>query len=177
MRSSTFWLFTGALALVGPLRGAESAFPELKVLLTEAEWKRAGLDRLTPDEIGVIDAALIRYSVANRSPVRSEKPGMAAPRPPVSTAPLPPHKPSWLDRFGLPALESDWRTLPPLPAKVVAWDGPNRFKLDNDQVWECEEAIPYDLVGESIEIRARPNHKFVLVLDGRSTGLRIARVR
>ncbi len=177
MRSSTFWLFTSTLFLVGPLSGAETAFPELKVLLTEAEWKRAGLDRLTPDEIGVIDAALIRYTVANRRAARIDKPTATPPQSPVAAGPVPPRKSSWLDRFGLPTLESDWRSLPPLPAKVVAWDGPNRFKLDNDQVWESEEAIPYDLVGESIEIRARPNHKFVLVLDGRSTGLRVARVR
>src|SRR6188508_1027484 len=39
---------------------AGATFPGLKSLLTAAEWKRAGLDRLTPDELGVIDAALIR---------------------------------------------------------------------------------------------------------------------
>src|ERR1044072_6861620 len=39
---------------------AESKFPGLKAVLSAAEWERAGLDRLTPDQIGVIDAALIR---------------------------------------------------------------------------------------------------------------------
>ena len=36
---------------------AQESFPGLQSLLSPAEWKRAGLDRLSPDQIGVIDAA------------------------------------------------------------------------------------------------------------------------
>src|SRR4051812_6967600 len=53
-------LFIVAL-LIAPAVFAQSTFPGLKSVLTEAEWKRARLDRLTPDELGVIDAALIRH--------------------------------------------------------------------------------------------------------------------
>ena len=40
---------------------AQGVFPGLEKIMTEAEWKRAGLEKLTPDQIGVIDAALIRH--------------------------------------------------------------------------------------------------------------------
>lgn len=162
--------------LSGVVHGGEASLPELKTLLTSEEWKRAGLDRLSPDEIGVIDAALIRYSVAHRlpAPAPAEAPA-AAPAPAALPAAQP--KTSLLDRFGLPSFDTDWRALPPLGAKVVGWDGPNHFVLDNGQVWQSDEAIPYDLVGKAVEIHARPNHRFVLVLDGRSTGLRVSRIR
>jgi CBS domain-containing protein len=55
-----------AVALSLTLAGtafAQAAFPGLQSVLTDAEWKRAGLDRLTPDQIGVIDAALIRHQI------------------------------------------------------------------------------------------------------------------
>ena len=35
------------------LASAQSPFPGLKAVLTKAEWERAGLDKLTPDQIGV----------------------------------------------------------------------------------------------------------------------------
>ena len=58
---SLFLLLAGALP-------ATPAFPGLQSLMTDAEWKRAGLDRLTPDQIGVIDAVLIRYNLqSNRA--------------------------------------------------------------------------------------------------------------
>ncbi|MEI7799613.1 MAG: hypothetical protein WCI28_05430, partial [Opitutaceae bacterium] len=43
---------------------AAEKFPGLQAVLTPAEWQRAGLDRLSPDELGVIDAALIRQQTA-----------------------------------------------------------------------------------------------------------------
>ena len=52
---------TLSAAIAGAGLCAEPTFPGLNKVLTEAEWKRAGLDKLTPDQIGVIDAALIRH--------------------------------------------------------------------------------------------------------------------
>ena len=51
---------------------AQSSFPGLKSVLTQAEWERAGLDRLTPDQIGVIDAALIRHQNGANAQVQAE---------------------------------------------------------------------------------------------------------
>ncbi|MBI2513147.1 MAG: hypothetical protein HYV96_14310 [Opitutae bacterium] len=159
----TLLLVLAALAAT-TLAPAQKVFPGLKAILTDAEWKRAGLDRLTPDEIGVIDAALIRQQAAAGAAASS-----------VTTPSAP--KRGWLERFGLPVSNDDWESLPPLTAKVVSWESPNRFSLDNGQIWEGVETIPYELVGKAVEIRARPRSEFVLFVEGRNTTVRIRRVR
>jgi len=173
-------LFVTALLFCASVASAQTLFPGLKTVLTEAEWKRAGLDRLTPDEIGVIDAALIRREVHATARLTAEP---AATRqnavPAVATA-APAIEPAkgWLQRFGLPVLDDkDWRSLPPLRAKVIAWESANRFKLDNGQVWEGYEPITYDLVGKEIEIQARPAGQFALIVEGKNTTLRVMRLR
>ncbi len=154
------------LALVTAPLAAET-FPGLKGLLSEAEWKRAGLDRLSPDQIGVIDAALIRHLA------RQPAPAPAAAEAAASAV----ERPGWLQRFGLPTFNDDWRHAPPLRAKVVAWESANRFRLDNGQVWEGFEAIREDLVGKEIEIQARRNNQYALFVEGRNTAVRVYRLR
>jgi hypothetical protein len=169
-------------ALLGWLVTAQAisaeTFPGLKSILSEAEWKRAGLDRLSPDEIGVIDAALIRHygSTIAQHEVALASARATTPRELDDTAAS--QKRGLLERFGLPALDgSDWRNLPPLQATATEWLSANRFKLDNGQVWEGLEPITYDVVGKSIEIHARPHGQFALTVDGRNTTLRVRRVR
>jgi hypothetical protein len=67
--------------------------------------------------------------------------------------------------------------MPPLRAKFLKWEGGNRFKLDNGQVWEGAEPITYELAGRDLEIQARPHGQFALVVDGVNTTLRVIRLR
>lgn len=162
------------LALMAGVASAQPAFPGLKAVLSEAEWKRAGLDRLTPDQLGVIDAALIRHQAALAAQHRTEVAQAAAAAPAARPAP----SPGVMERFGLPLFDrADWRSLPPLRARVTQWQGGNRFILDNGQVWEGYEPITYDLIGKEIEIQARPHGQFALVVDGVNTTLRVMRLR
>ena len=150
------------LLVASPAPAAETIFPGLQTVLTETEWKRAGLDRLTPDQIGVIDAALIRHLV------RTAPAAAATPAP----------KPGLLSRFGLTrAPETDWRAQPPLEARATAWLTTNRFTLDNGQVWEGVETIPFDLAGQDIIIEARPLEAFALKLKSGSVAIRVRRVK
>ncbi|MDI1336882.1 MAG: hypothetical protein PSU94_11935 [Lacunisphaera sp.] len=166
--------FITALLLTAVMASAQQTFPGLKSVLSAAEWKRAGLDRLSPDEIGVIDAALIRHQSGATAQLQTE---LTAARS-IATAVAVEQKKGLLQRFGLPVFDdADWRTLPPLKAKFVKWEGGNRFKLDNGQVWEGFEPITYDLVGKEIEIHARPMGQFALVVDGVNTTLRVMRLR
>ena len=96
---------------------AATTFPGLKSLLTEAEWKRAGLDRLTADELGVIDAALIRREagIAAQHQTEVAQAQQAATANPVAAAGQP--APSTWARFGLSSKDGpDWRDQPPLQA-------------------------------------------------------------
>lgn len=171
-------LLVSLLLLVPALAAAQTAFPGLKSVLSEDEWRRAGLDRLSPDQVGVIDAALIRHLgrvYAQHPPPAAPAPGES--RPASVSAPAGAPR-GWLERFGLPVFEeAEWKSLPPLRAKVVAWETPNRFRLDNGQVWEGLETITYELVDREIEIWARPARRFALSVDGQPTTIRVQRVR
>ena len=167
------------LASVIPAAAQTAPFPGLKAILTDAEWKRAGLDRLSPDELGVIDAALIRREARATAQFQSELTTARAAAPATATGTAAPAAtPTLMQRFGLPLFdEADWKTMPPLKARVVKWESANRFRLDNGQVWEGFEPITYELVGKEIEIQARPHGQFALVVDGINTTLRVLRLR
>jgi len=168
-------LFIAVFSLTALSTFGQGSFPGLKEVLSDAEWKRAGLNRLSADEIGVIDAALIRHHGLATKHYEAELNTVRANPAPTAG---PERKHSLLERFGLPTFDGpDWRDQPPLHAKVTEWVSANRFKLDNGQIWEGFEAIPYELVGNNIEIRARPRGQFVLSVGGKSTTIRVMRLR
>ena len=170
--------FAALACLVGAPGFASETFPGLKQVLSEAEWKRSGLDRLSPDQIGVIDAALIRHHGSTTAQHQSELASARAVTSAAAESTAGSRKPGLLERFGLPASNgSDWRDQPPLQATATEWLSANRFKLDNGQVWEGLEPITYDLEGKSISIHARPAGQFALTVDGKNTTLRVRRVR
>ena len=147
--------------VAGTTRAAETVFPGLRSLLSDTEWRRAGLDQLSPDQVGVLDAALIRYVLAqSRAPV-PPAPGTMRPADPAAT----PREPSLLERFGLPSFNDDWRSVPPLASTVVRMRGGNRFVLANGQVWEGAQTIPVELVGKKVQIAARPRGQYALVIE------------
>lgn len=158
---------------------ANPAFPGLKKVLSEAEWKRAGLDQLTPDQIGVIDAAMIRHHAeATRAAVIAAT-TPPEPDPAASPAVNAAKRASFWERFGIGKSKSpdSWRNQPPMVAKVTAWQGANRFVLDTGQVWEGVEAIPYEILGQTVTIEARPLDSFALKLNADSVAVRVRRVK
>ncbi|MSU66982.1 MAG: hypothetical protein CK548_01270 [Opitutia bacterium] len=164
------------LALTAAAFAAEPVFSGLQSILSPAEWKRAGLHRLTPDEVGVIDAALIRHHVQAAT--------LAATPPPVEAAPGTTPQENALkrsrfwERFGIGQGDTtDWRAQPPMRAKVTSWQGANRFALDTGQVWEGVEAIPFEILGATIIIAARPLGAFALKLNEESMAVRVRRVK
>lgn len=171
-------LLATALFFGASLACAQTTFPGLKTILSNVEWKRAGLDRLTPDQIGVIDAALIRHHAGATAQLQTELATAREAATTATTTATAEQKRGWLQRFGLPLFDdSEWRAMPPLKARVVKWESANRFKLDNGQVWEGFDPITYELVGKDIEIQARPHGQFALSVDGVNTTLRVMRLR
>ncbi|WP_414664953.1 hypothetical protein [Horticoccus sp. 23ND18S-11] len=161
---------------------AQSSFPGLQKLLSSAEWQRAGLQQLTPDQIGVIDAALIRYlaAEAKTAPTAVQPPSSPTPPPGATPAEAAVVRSRFWERFGLggsAAAAPDWRTQAPMTAKVTAWQGANRFVLDTGQVWEGLEAIPYEILGQNVIIEARPMGAFALKLNENSVAVRVHRLK
>ena len=153
---------------------AQDTFPGLNAILSDAEKKRAGLARFTPDEIGVIDAALIRYYMRVVTGLSGLPPPTAAPDAAKRSA----DAPGLLERDGLArSSETDWRTLPPMTARCTGWQSVNRFTLDNGQIWEGLEPIPFELEGKPVIIEARPMGNFALKLDDKSAVVRVRRLK
>lgn len=175
--SATRFLVLG-LALVSGVM-AQSSFPGLQTLLNEAEWKRAGLTRLTPDEIGVIDAALIRYfrQVQATSVPASSPPAASVANPAVTPAEQAAARARQWESFGFGKVTGDWRAQPAMPAKVTGWVAANRFSLDTGQVWEGMEPIPFELPGRDVVIEVRPMGAFALKVDEGAFTVRVRRVR
>lgn len=162
------------LLALTPAALAADSFPGLKEILSPQEWERARLDRLSPDELGVIDAALIRFYSSRESRHSAEVGALRQEVQQVSEE----RKRGIMERFGLPVFgDSDWRDMPPLQAKVVAWAGGNKFRLDNGQLWEGVDPIPYELVDKNVEIQARPLGRYALVVEGANTTIRVIRLR
>ena len=156
--------FLSVVVISSAFAADTGAFPGLKNVLSAAEWERAGLGKLSPDQIGVIDAALIRHyyrALGNVTPAIAEA---------VET------KKKEQARFGLDKID-DWRTAPPLVMKVVGWQGPNRFLLDNGMVWVGLEPIRFEIVDKEVTISARPNDGYELTLDGKGVGARVRRAK
>lgn len=151
-------------------------FPGLKVIMTADDYARAGLARLTPDQIGVIDAALIRHFKANVI-VAAERKAAEQVVTATTAAVATERKRSGLERFGLPSFNGDWKNEPSLKARATGWVGGNSFTLDNGQVWEGLEPITVELVGREVEIQPRPAGAFALSVDGKNTTLRVHRVK
>jgi hypothetical protein len=82
-----------------------------------------------------------------------------------------------LERFGIPTLNGDWRSEPVLKARATGWVGGNSFALDNGQVWEGTETIPFEIAGREIEIQPRPAGAFALSIEGKNTTVRVRRIK
>ena len=150
------------------------SFPGLKVIMTPEEYARAGLDGLSPDQIGVIDAAIIRHynrtvnTVATQQAEEITQQAVDDDR----------HR-SLLSRIGLPdiSMTQEWKNLPSVKGRCTGWVTGNSFKLDNDQVWQGVEPLSMELSGREIEIQPRPNGAFALIVDGKNTTMRVIRVK
>ena len=158
---------------------AAETFPGLKSVLTEAEWKRAGLDRLTPDQIGVVDAALIKHFIQAGAARPALFPSASAESAPGATpAETAAARSRFWEKFGFgQSAGGDWRAQPPMTAKVTAWRGANGFVLDNGQIWEGLEKIPFELPGNTVTIEARPLGAFAVKLNEGSVAVRVRRVK
>lgn len=166
-------------ALAASAAPASESFPGLQKILTDSEWKRSGLAQLTPDQLGVIDAALIRHyhrAVAPAADAARAAATPPAPAPGATPAETAAARARFWEKFGL-GKASDWRSQPPMMARVTAWRGANGFVLDNGQVWEGLEKIPYDLPGHMVTIEARPLDAFALKLNEDSAAVRVRRVK
>lgn len=140
--------------------GARKEFTGLKRLMSEEEYRRAGIDRLTDAERTALDAWLARYEAGELESARTLAVVEAV--------------------EGARAQVWEAQTDARLEAKVVGefagWTGDTVFRLDNGQVWR--QRLPgkfrYDGPPQpTVEIARNRFGFFILKLQGttRSTGV------
>lgn len=151
---------------------AESLFPGIKAIMSPEEQRNAGIDQLTANQLAVIDTAIVRYYASNmKAQINTEATAMAARMRQAD------QESSFLSRFGLPDISGDWRDQPSIKGRVTGWVGGNSFRLDNGQVWQGAEPIPFELVNREVEIAPRPGGHFALQVEGKNTTVRVVRVK
>ena len=163
---------------------AEPPFPGLKAIMSAEEYARAGLDKLSADQVGVIDAAVIKHyyrtinaSIAQQA-AEQNLPPPAAQQAAVQAAVTAERKRGWLERFGLGGGAGRGEEEPSsLTARCVGWASGNSFRLDNGQVWEGTEPITVEVAGREVTLEPRPGGHFALIVDGKNTTLRVRRIK
>jgi len=170
------------LSLLTSAAFADDDFPGIKQIMTPSEWAHSGLDQLTPDQLSIVDSALTRHYAHTVDLAAKDATARAVQAAQVRAAQVAADNSKsdgggWFSAFGMPETHRDWRDQPVLKAQVVGWVSSNRFMLDNRQVWQGVDYIPYELKGHSIEIQARPMGEFVLIVDGKNTTIRVQRIQ
>lgn len=161
-----------AFLLVAAPVVAESLFPGIKAIMSPEEQRNAGIDQLTANQLAVIDTAIVRFYASNmKSQISSEAAQIAEKMRQAD------RESSFLSRFGLPDISGDWRDQPGIKGRVTGWVGGNSFRLDNGQVWQGAEPIPFELVNREVEISPRPGGHFALQVEGKNTTVRVVRVK
>lgn len=100
----------------------EASFPGIEALMTEQEFREAGLDKLTPVERGALDRWLIRYTAEDAPVLLSTDEEV---------------------RKAVAEQEIVSTILPPF----AGWNGNTVFKLANGQVWQQRRRGSYSYQG------------------------------
>ena len=149
---------------------------DLRDTMSEAEFKAAGLDKLTAEELEYLSRWL-----EGRAPATTPAVPAAAARP-TTPAPAAAPAPSAEERFGREQIEREPE--PDVPDQIVArlkgefrgWDGKTVFRLDNGQVWQQRVGGKYRsrtyVEPEVIVEKGRFGYYLRLAAGGRSVGVK-----
>jgi len=164
---------------VASLEAAEPGV--LERLLTPDEFLRAGLNKLSPEELAFLDARLARAGVSTPQ---------AGPRPPAADAALPPPLPQLPQgeaAFGNePELHAQAERMQRVPTSIrsripgafTGWEGKTDFHLENGQVWRQVDGSRFSvsLVDPTVVIEKGLLGAFYLRVEGYGSSVKVKRV-
>lgn len=151
-----------ALALVPALTLA-SGFSSLEERMSAAQFRAAGLDKLTPEEL----ASLNDWLRASGTTSASAPVGYAAPTPAE-------------DRIGFYSETTTTSVISRIAGPFTGWDGKTKFTLENGQVWQQVESASLKGVNvDSPAVTIEPAFmgSFLLRVDGFNQRLRVRRIK
>lgn len=143
-------LSAGAGAAENESVARQKDFPGIQKLMTEEEFARTGLDRLTPEQVRALDDWLVRYTAGEAYVVQTTSEEV---------------------RAAVPEFRLEARIVPPFSG----WSGQTLFRLDNGQVWRQRIKGRYMFSGDDTRVVITRNllgfYNLTLVSTGRSVGV------
>ena len=137
-------------AVPGGGAGQKKDFPGIEKLMSTDEFARAGLDRLTPEQIRALDAWLVRYTAGEAYVVQTTSEEVQA---------------------AVPEFRIEASIVPPF----TGWTGQTLFRLDNGQVWRQRIKGRYMFKGDDTRVVITRNllgyYNLTLLSSGRSVGV------
>lgn len=129
---------------------ADQPFPGIKALMSEQEYRAAGIDKLSEDQRASLNAWLIRYTVG-------EAPVLRQTNTEVKEA------------------EQSLTIEASIKLPFSGWSGKTVFKLDNGQLWRQRLDGRYAYNGEDTRVVIKKNffgfYKMTLVSTGAAVGV------
>ena len=111
-------------------------FPGMKELMSEQEFRAAGLDKLSADELKALNNWLLKYTTDDVPELVEEVPELkesvalkAAVAPAPAAAPQPEPEPERIESR--------------IPGEFKGWTGKTVFKLENGQIWKQRRSGRY----------------------------------
>lgn len=139
-----------ALTLCHTLAAAAENFPGIRVLMSPEEFRAAGLERLTPEELEALDRWLVRFTAQDPDPLQrdSEAVGQA---------------------------QHDIVVRANIIGDFSGWSGETVFELNNGQVWRQRHKDNFNYTGADRAVEIRKNllgfYKMTHLASGNSVGV------
>lgn len=187
-------IFSAGALLCAPGLGWAAS---LKEVLKPEDFERAGLNKLTPEELSALDRLVeVRQAPGGRGAETAPDSGTAVASPTVSSAPaLPQAKnasaaelPHGEDAFGnetrtQKVVTQIQKAPTELRSRIVGeffgWSGSTQFVLENGQVWRQAEAseFPVHLQSPAVVIRKGALGTYFLSIEGYGSRVKVRRVK
>jgi hypothetical protein len=150
-----------ALVLALAAFGAQAQdFSSLEERMSDAEFKAAGLDKLTPEELAALNAWLQHRT--------------------AGTAPAATYVPPSEDRTGFRESTDSNGVVSRIAGPFTGWDGDTRFTLENGQVWEQAESASMrgvNVDSPAVTIRPAFMGSWLLKVEGFNKTVRVRRIK
>jgi hypothetical protein len=153
-----------ALLLVLATTGLQAQdFSSLEERMSAAEFRAAGLDKLSPEELAALNAWLRGRTAGRPAPAG----GALAPAPAQ-------------DRIGFHDTTEERMVVSRIVGQFTGWDGKTRFELENGQVWQqAESATLKGISVDSPAVTIEPAFlgSWLLRVDGFNQRVRVRRIK
>lgn len=137
-------------AVQGGGASKQKDFPGIEKMMSAEEFSRAGLDRLTPEQVRALNEWLVRYTAGEAYVVQTTSEEV---------------------RAAVPEFRIEARILPPF----TGWTGQTLFRLDNGQVWRQRIKGRYMFSGDDTRVVITRNllgfYNLKLEATGRAVGV------